>query len=146
MPTIGVDCQIILDGIGYWIEPAHYEVSRPRVRRSDLTGLTANPVAPGYGAGETYIDRGPGKREWKFIVVCFNNMVTYAGATIATTGQQFHDDLVTSYNKVNTQLSFTDPGGNTFNVWFDDLVEDIADIRSQSGGIQWYCHCTLIEA
>jgi hypothetical protein len=146
MPTIGTDCQIVLDGTGYWLEPAHYTVARPRVRRADLTGVSANPVSPGYGAGEKYMDRGPGKREWKFIVVCFNSMNTYAGTAISTTGQQFRDALVASYNKVATQLSFTDPGGVTWSVWFDDLVEDVADLRSQTGGIQYYMHVTLIEA
>ncbi|MCA1598675.1 MAG: hypothetical protein LC769_06570 [Chloroflexi bacterium] len=147
MPTIGTDCQVILDGTGYWLEPANYQVERARIRRADLTGLAANPVAPGAGAGEKYIDRGPGKRVWKFIVVCFNNMTTYAGTAIASTGQQFHDALQASYNKVNTTLTYTDPGGVVWTVRFDDLVEDIADVRSQTDtSIQYYMHVTLVEA
>ena len=145
MPTIGTDCQLILDGTGYFIEPATYTVQRPRVRRADATGQAASPVGAGAGAGEVYVDRGPGKREWTFIAVCFNSMSTYAGTSIATTGQQFHDDLQTSYNKVNTQLSFTDPAGTSWTVWFDDLVEELADVRSQVDGCQWYMHVTLVE-
>ena len=146
MPTIGTDCQLILDGSGYFIEPATYKVMRARVRRADHTGQAASPVGFGAGAGEIYIDRGPGKREFQFIVVCFNNMTTYAGQHIITTGQQFHDALQSSYNKVNTQLAFTAPDGGTWTVWFDDLVEELSDVRSQVDGCQWYMHVTLVEA
>jgi hypothetical protein len=145
MPTIGTDCQIIFDGTGYFIEPAGYLVKRARVRRADLTGVAANPVGPGAGAGERYIDRGPGKREWNFIVVAFNAMTTYAGVSLGSTGQQVHDALQASYNKVNTQLGFTDPTGQSWTVWFDDLVEELSDVRSQVEGCQWYLHVTLVE-
>jgi hypothetical protein len=143
--TIGTDCQLILDGTGYWIEPASYIVKRARVKRADLTGVAASPVGQGAGAGNVYIDRGPGKREWNFIVVAFNSMLTYAGTVQSTTGQQIHDALQTSYNKVNAQLAFTDPGGLAWTVWFDDLVEELGDVRSQLDGLQWYMHVTLIE-
>lgn len=146
MATIGTDCQIILDGTGYWIEPASYQVTRARIRRADLTGIAATSVGPGAGAGERYVDRGPGKRDWTFIIVGFNNMVTYAGTAVATTGQQFHDALQTSYNKVNTVLSFTDPMNATWSVRFDDMVVQLADVRSQVDGAQYYLHVTLVEA
>lgn len=147
MPTIGTDCQIILDGTGYWVEPASYRVLRPRVSRADLTGQAANPVAPGSGAGMRYVDRGPGKREWQFIVACFNNMTTYAGTSVVTTGQQFHDALQSSYNKINTVLTFIDPAGASWSVRFDDLVVDLEDVRAQGDGeLQYYCHVTLVEA
>ncbi len=146
MPTTGTDCQLILDGAGYFIEPASYKVGRARIRRADLTGQAASSVGPGAGAGERYVDRGPGKREFTFIVVAFNNMLTYASTPITTTGQQFHDLLQTSYNKVNTQLGFTDPTNTTWSVWFDDMVEEISDVRGQIDGIQYYLHVTLVEA
>jgi hypothetical protein len=145
MATIGTDCQLILDGFGYFIEPASYKVQRARVRRADATGVAAVGSSPGSGAGEIYVDRGPGKREFDFIVVCFNAMKDYAGNTISTTGQQLHDQLQLTYNKVNTQLAFTDPAGNPWTVWFDDLVEELSDVRSQVDGCQWYMHVTLVE-
>lgn len=146
MPAIGTDCQVILDGSGYWLEPAGYKVTRARVRHADLTGVAASPAGLGSGAGEVYIDRGPGKREWTFICVCFNAMSTYAGLPVGTSGQQFHDSLQTSYNKVNTCLAFTDPTGTAWTVWFDDLVEELSDVRGQIDGCQWYMHVTLVEA
>jgi hypothetical protein len=146
MPTIGTDCQLILDGTGYWIEPATYKVARARIRRADETGVAASPVGPGAGAGEIYVDRGPGKREWTFIVVAFNGMHDYANNALPATGQQIHDALQTSYNKVNTQLAFVDPTGTSWNVWFDDLVEELSDVRSQVDGCQWYLSVTLVEA
>jgi hypothetical protein len=146
MPTIGTDCQIILDSTGYFIEPTSYRVARPRVRRADLTGISANPITPGAGAGERYIDRGPGKRIWTFSVVAFGAMKDYAGNTVALTGQGYHDALQSSYNKVNTVLSYTDPNSILWQVRFDDLTEDLVDIRSQVDDLQWYLHVTLVEA
>jgi hypothetical protein len=146
MPTIGTDCQLILDGTGYFVEPTSYTVSRPRVRRADLTGVVANPVSPGSGAGERYIDRGPGKRIFTFIIVAFAAMLDYAGTAVALTGQQYHDALQTSYNKVNTALDYTDPAGLVWSVRFDDLTEELVDIRSQTDALQWYMHVTLVEA
>lgn len=145
MPTIGTDCQIIIDGHGYWIEPASYKVARARVRRADLTGLAASSIGPGAGAGERFIDRGPGKREWTFIVVAFNAMIDYAANHQAITGQQIHDNLQTSYNKVNTQLGFTDLAGTAWTVWFDDMVEECSDARGQVDGLQYYLSVTLVE-
>lgn len=145
MATIGTDCQLILDAVGYWIEPSSFQVTRPRVRRADMTGQAASPVGPGAGAGERYIDRGPGKRDWRFIVVGFNALTKYDGTVQVTTGQAIHDSLQTSYNKVNTVLSFTDPNSVAWNVRFDDLVEQIVDVRSQVDGIQYYLHVTLVE-
>jgi hypothetical protein len=43
MPTIGLDCQLILDTNGYFIEPHSYQVIRPRVARTDLLGQAASP-------------------------------------------------------------------------------------------------------
>src|SRR5579872_6617253 len=98
MPTVGTDCEIILDSTGYWIEPASYKVLRPRIRRADLTGVAATGTSPGHGVGERYVDRGPGKREFQFIIVAFNSIADYSGTVQGTTGQAIHDSLQTSYN------------------------------------------------
>jgi len=146
MPTIGLDCQLILDTNGYFIEPHSYQVIRPRVARTDLLGQAASPISPGAGSGERYVDRGPAKREWKFIVVAFNNLTTYTGGVEATTGQALHTQLQTSYNKVNVTLPYTDPNGDIWQVHFQDMVEELVDVRSQVDGLQWYMHITLVEA
>jgi hypothetical protein len=146
MPTIGTDCQLILDGTGYFIEPTSYAVARPRVRRADLTGVVANPVSPGSGAGERYVDRGPGKRLFTFTVVAFSAMLDYSGSPVPLTSTQYHDALQTSYNRVNTTLSYTDPATHTWTVRFDDLSEQLVDIRSQADTLQWYMAVTLVEA
>ena len=62
MATIGLDCQLILDGTGYFIEPQSYSMARPRVRSSTYNRVPAN-AATHAGAGERYVDQGPGKRE-----------------------------------------------------------------------------------
>ena len=118
MPTIGLDCMLILDGNGFWIEPSTYLVKRPRVRSAALNRTIA---AGGLGVGERNVDFGPAKREWLFTVVAFQAMKDYAGRTVSTTGQQYRDQLTTSYEKVNTILVFTDPHSINWNVRFDNL-------------------------
>lgn len=76
----------------------------------------------------------------------FNNLTTYTGAVETTTGEALHDQIQTSYNKVNTVLPFVDPNNASWNVHFQDLVEELVDVRSQVDGLQWYLHCTLVEA
>jgi hypothetical protein len=148
MPTIGLDCQIILDGQGYWIDPQSFTMARPRVRRADLT-KTAATQSSGYGAGvaERYLDLGPGKRQWVFIVQAFQVMLDYSGHTVSSIGQQYRDALHASYEKINSTLSFTDPAGHTWSVRFDHLQEVIANVRGQTDGqLQYHLHVTLVEA
>jgi hypothetical protein len=144
MPTIGLDCMLIIDGNGFWIEPSTYLVRRPRVRSAVLN----RTIAQGnLGVGERNVDFGPAKREWLFTVICFQAMKDYAARSVSTTGQTYHDQLVASYNKVNTILVFTDPQGTSWNVRFDDLAEELADVRAQPDGeLQWFMHVTLREA
>ncbi len=144
MPTIGLDSMLILDGNGFWIEPSSYHVRRPRVRAAVLNRTIA---AGGLGVGERHVDFGPAKREWEFTVVAFQAMKDYAGRTVTTTGQSYHDQLVASYEKVNTILSFTDPAGKVWNVRFDNLEEELADVRAQPDSeLQYFLHVTLRES
>lgn len=143
MPTIGLDCHLILDGQGYWIEPASFKVARPRVRSATLNRTMGGSV----GAGERTLDQGPGKREWTFIVLAFQAIRDYTGAFITTTGQQYRDALHTSYNKLNTPLAFTDPHSTVWSVRFDNLDEEIVDVHAQADGeLQYFMHVALVEA
>src|SRR5947209_7486077 len=113
MPTIGLDCELILDGTGYFIERSSFKVVRPRVRRADHNRV---PAAAGAGAGERYLDLGPGKREWSFVILAHQAMRAFDGTPVSSTGQQLRDALHTSYEKVNTILAFTDPTGASWSV------------------------------
>src|SRR5579884_2385357 len=140
MPTIGLDCEIILDGQGYWVERESFAVRRPRIRRADVTRVVASG---GAGVGERYVDQGPGKREWTFMVICWQAIRDFTGAVVTTTGQQYRDALHASYEKVNATLSFTDPAGHVWSVRFDDLVEGLVDVRAGvDGELQYICHVT----
>jgi hypothetical protein len=135
---------LILDGQGYWIDPTSYTVKRPRVRSAQHNRQVASG---GAGAGERYVDFGPGKREFHFIVLAYQAIRDYAGQLVSTTGQQYRDALHSSYEKVNTTLAFTDPHGTAWQVRFDSLAESIPDVRSQADGeIQYLCAVQLIEA
>ncbi len=59
MATIGLDCDIIIDGTGYFVRPGNYTVKTPRIRKATVRA----------DAGESYIDLGPGRREWGMIDV-----------------------------------------------------------------------------
>jgi hypothetical protein len=135
---------LILDGQGYWIEPASYSVHRPRVRTAQHN---RTPASGGAGAGERYVDFGPGKREFRFTVLAYQSIRDYTGTLVTTTGQQYRDALHASYEKVNTVISFTDPHGQSWSVRFDALAESIPDIRSQvDGEIQYLLAVVLVEA
>jgi hypothetical protein len=147
MPTIGLDAQILLDGSGYFIEPTSFAVKQPRIRRAELTRTPAAAGASGAGSGERYVDQGPGKREWSFTILAFQSIRTYAGTMVTLTGQQYRDAVHTSYQKVNTTLAFTDPNSQSWTAHFDDLHEEIDDVRAQNDGeLQYYLHVTLTEA
>lgn len=145
MPTIAQDCQVILDGTGYFIEPQSYVMDRPRVRKADYT---RQPAAAGAGVGERYVDFGPGKREWTFTVVAYQAIRKYDGTFVALSGQQYRDALHASYQKVNTTLQFTDPLGTVWTVHFDNLAETIIDVRQQADNesLQYLCTVALVEA
>lgn len=144
MPTIGTDCMLILDGQGYWVDPASFTVRRPRVRAAQHNRTTASGSS---GAGERYVDFGPGKREWRFTVLAYQAIRDYAGQPVTTTGQQYRDALHASYAQLNTELAFTDPNGTNHSVRFDGLAERIADVRAQvDGQLQYRVTVILVEA
>src|SRR5437879_1110089 len=76
MPVIGVDCQVVLDGVGYFVEPHAYAMKRARLRKSTVVK----------GGGERYVDLGPGKREWHMTLLCLNQLTDYSGQTLPATG------------------------------------------------------------
>ncbi len=123
MATIGLDCKVILGGIGYFIKPGSYTVKQPRIRKATVRA----------DAGESYIDLGPGRREWSMVILCINDLVKYDGTATGTTGQQYRDALKTSYSgSVGTTINFTDPlNGSAIAVHFDSYEETARDLHSQ---------------
>lgn len=121
MATIGVDCEIILDGTGYFVKPGSYIEHQPRVRKATIRA----------DGGEAYVDLGPGKRVWKFVVLCINELLKYDQTSTGLTGQQYRDALRTSYAITNATINFTDPTGTVVAVHFDDYAEHIRDLHSQ---------------
>src|SRR5919109_876088 len=104
MATIGVDAEIILDGTGYFVKPGTYLMKQPRIRKATIRA----------DGGESYVDLGPGKREWSMVLLCVNDLVKYDGTSTGTTGQQYRDALRTSYyNNVGSTINYTDPLNGT---------------------------------
>ena len=69
MATIGQDCEVIIDGTGYFVEPHSYAMKRIRIRKSTVTKSGA----------ERYVDSGPGKHEWHMFLLCVNELPTFNG-------------------------------------------------------------------
>jgi hypothetical protein len=100
MSTIGIDCEVIIDGNGYFILPGSYLMHRPRIRKASIRA----------DGGESYVDLGPGKREWSMGVLCINDLLYYDGTQNSQDGQGFRDSLLASYTgSVGTTINFTDP-------------------------------------
>jgi hypothetical protein len=146
MSTIGVDCQVIIDGNGYWIKPGSYHMIQPRIRKATVRA----------DGSEAYVDLGPGKREWKMVVLCLNDLKKYDGTLTGLTGQQYRDALRASFmGSAGTTINFTDPiSGGPYAVHFDSYAELAWDLHSQqvplavgsSAGISYEVAIELIEA
>lgn len=122
MATIGQDCEIILDGTGYFVKPGTYHLSQPRIRKATVRA----------DGGEAYVDLGPGRRVWKMIVLCRNDLLKYDGTSTGLTGQQYRDALRTSYAIVAATVNYTDPlNGSAIAVHFDSYAETIMDLHTQ---------------
>ena len=158
---IGFDCQIILDGTGYFVAPGTYTMTRPKQAVITTTRGTPSAVAPPAravapwlpvpaartgGVPVTILDRGPNQRVWKMNVLCLNSLKRYDGTGLGAIGQQLRDQLHASYEKVATILDFTDPEGYGYQVVFTQLVETIPDLRTQVLGVDYIVTVTLTEA
>jgi hypothetical protein len=146
LSTIGVDCEIILDGTGYFVKPGTFKMKQPRVRKATVRA----------DGGESYVDLGPGKRTWSLVILCLNDMLKYDGTLTGTSGQQYRDALRTSYsNSTGTTIQFTDPlNGSPVAVHFDNYAEVIYDLHIQevslslgsAPGLSYEAAITLVEA
>lgn len=123
MSTVGYDCEIILDGTGYFLKPGSYVVKQPRIRQEQYRA----------DGSLSYVDLGPGRRTWSMTVLAVNELKKYDGSQVATTGQQYRDTLRTSYtSNIGTTINFTDPlSGIPIAVHFDLYEESIIDLHSQ---------------
>ena len=123
MPVIGQDCEVILDGSGYFIKPGTFKMKQPRIRKATVRA----------DGGEAYVDLGPGKRVWSMTVLCVNDLLKYDGTNAGLTGQQYRDALRASFTgSSGTTILFTDPlNGSTLPVHFDSYAEVIYDLHIQ---------------
>jgi hypothetical protein len=146
MPTIGIDCEIILDGTGYFVKPGSYGVKQPRIRQAS------------YRADRSlaYVDYGPGKRAWSMTILALNDLLGYDGQSTGLTGEQYRDALHASYNNnIGTTINFVDPlNGSPIAVHFDGYSESMPDLHSQvvslatggSAGASYEISIELLEA
>ncbi|HYU77233.1 MAG TPA: hypothetical protein VEL31_31585 [Ktedonobacteraceae bacterium] len=142
MATIGIDCELILDGTGYFIKPGTYRVQQPRLRKMTVRA----------DGGLAYVDLGPGKRVWIMVVLCLNDLTRYDGTSTGITGQQYRDSLRASYtSSVGSTLAYSDPLNPTaVAVHFDTYKESITDIHIQqvalaTGGTPALSYEVMIE-
>lgn len=123
MPTIGYDCEIILDNTGYFVRPKSYKMQQPRIRKATVRA----------DGGQAYADLGPGRCVWSMTILCLNDQLRYDGTPTGLSGQQYRDALRASYTgSVGTALQFIDPlNGAPVAVHFDSYSELIYDLRVQ---------------
>jgi hypothetical protein len=123
MATIGIDCEIILDGTGYYIKANSYNMRQPRIREMTMRA----------DGGASYVDLGPGKRVWSMTILCLNDLARYDGAATGKTGQQYRDALRTSYSaSAGTTINYSDPlNSGPIAVHFDSYSERILDLHAQ---------------
>jgi len=142
---IGVDCELLLDGTGYFVKPGSYMMKQPRIRKSTVRA----------DGGTSYVDLGPGKREWKMALLCKNDLLRYDGLTTGISGQQYRDALRTSYlNSIGATVLFTDPiSATVIAVHIDSYIEVVLDLHTQQvalslgnpGGLSYEVTVELVE-
>src|SRR5581483_529877 len=123
MATIGQDCEVIINGTGFFVKPRSYKMQQPRIRKATVRA----------DGGQAYVDLGPGRRVWSMTILCLNDLVKYDGTPTGLSGQQYRDALRASYTgSVGTTITFTDPlSGSAIAVHFDSYEESIHDLHSQ---------------
>jgi hypothetical protein len=123
MATIGQDCEVIINGTGFFVKPRSYKMQQPRIRKATVRA----------DGGLAYVDLGPGKRVWSMTILCLNDQVKYDGTPTGLSGQQYRDALRTSYTgSVGTTIPFIDPlNGAAVPVHFDSYSELVHDLRVQ---------------
>lgn len=146
MATVGIDCEIILDGTGYFVKPGTFKMKQPRVRKATIRA----------DGGESYVDLGPGKRTWSMIILCLNDMLKYDGTPTGLTGEQYRDALRASYsNSAGTTIQFIDAlNGAAVAVHFDSYAEIVYDLHIQevplatgaAPALSYEAAITLVEA
>lgn len=145
MAQIGIDCELVIDGQGYFVKPGTYRMKQPRVRKATVRADN----------GESYVDLGPGKRTWSMVLLCYNDLLKYDGTATGTTGQQYRDALRASYAQVGVAINYTDPlNGAAVPVHFDSYAEAVLDLHSQqvplavgaSPGLSYEVAIELVEA
>lgn len=119
--TIGINGEIILDGTGYYVKPGSFHQKWPRTRKAIIRA----------DGNESYVNLGPGKREWNMTILCKNDLLNYDGTPAPLDGQQYRDALKASFAKIATPLLYSDPQGNNANVHFDGYTETILDLKLQ---------------
>ena len=146
MGTIGYDCEVVLDGNGYFVKPSTYQVKQPRVRHMVYRA----------DGSLSYVDLGPGRRTWEMVILCRNDLLRYDGSLTGMSGQQYRDFLHSSYiNNIGTTVNFVDPlNGTSIPVHFDNYEEKIIDLHTQiislatgsSPAASYEVTITLVEA
>ncbi len=123
MPVVGIDCEVILDGTGYFVKPGTYLMKQPRIRRTTTRA----------DGGNSYVDLGPGKRRWSMTLLCKNDLLRYDTLATGLTGQQYRDALRTSYlSSVGTTVFFNDPLNlSAIAVHIDAYTELVANLHIQ---------------
>lgn len=146
MATIGFDCDIMLDSVGYFIKPGTYQMKIPRIRKMTTRA----------DGGLSYIDMGPGKRTWSFVVLCLNDLQRYDGGVTGLTGQDYRDALRAAYDSATgSSLLYIDPLDlAAIPVHFDHYEERVLNIHGQqvmlatggTPGLAYEVEIALVEA
>jgi hypothetical protein len=146
MASIGFDCELLLDGTGYFVKPGSYQMRQPRIRHSVVRA----------DGGLSYVDLGPGKRTWRMTILCLNDLTRYDGVATGQAGQHYRDSLRTSYlDSTNATLAYSDPiNVGPIAVHFDRYTEKVQDLHVQqiplavggAPGLTYEVTIELIEA
>lgn len=134
MATVNVDCDIIVNGVGYLIKPGTYK----RIKQRHYTKkVTQGSIILGLG-GLEFIDAGPLFDEVK-CVVQLRPSYTLRGTNYTVDTVAARNALYTLYNTKNTTFSVTVTTQETFTMRFMNYEEDVPEESNlvMSGGLPY---------
>lgn len=115
MATLGVDCNITMSGVGYWLKEGSWNREKPRLIRNRLTK----------NGTYHYVDKGPLFNTFSFTIVLWSGIANSNATSTTTATNAARIAIWTLYNSPNTTFVLVTPYNESYTVIFKDLKERI---------------------
>ena len=135
MANFGVDFNIIINGVGFFVKDETWDRQKKRLYRARVSKSGVNH----------YIDKGPLKNEFKFTLLCYSNLANFDGSTNTSSGFTYRNNIWTWYNTPNSPITIVTPTYETFTCLFLDLKERIITTTPLNSQMEFELDCDFLQ-